>query len=173
MVYRLILQNPEDDQFECTFDIAPSASLFELHETIIKFVDYPKDLFTTFIFCDASFNVLEELTLEAVKEQDRTIEEAFSDRSKDLVYVFDTILERCFFIDLVRINMEQEDLSEAKLIRIKGDIPKPQLSSEELEDYIKNGNNVGDDFCDDLLDDEFDDLEDIEYSEDSFDEYDY
>lgn len=134
MIYRLLLESPEEESFECAFDIDGKSSLESLHQTILEFLDYPRYLFTSFIYCDASFNVLEELSLEDVKERNVSVADAFSDDTHDVVYVFDTLLERCFFVNVV--EKKEGEIDTPKLLHVKGKIPAAQLSNREVAEFI-------------------------------------
>ncbi|KGN97981.1 hypothetical protein HQ36_03380 [Porphyromonas gingivicanis] len=160
MTYRLILLSPEKEDFECVFDIDAQATLEDLHYSILKLLEYPQDLFTSFIYSDACFNVQEEITLEEARERQITVASAFEDEERDLLYVFDTLLERCLYVKMVETN--NTAIKEALLIRKKGEAPSPQLTNEEIESFLLEESTPFEMNEDAFLEDEnFD--EDIEY----------
>ncbi|MBB6275336.1 hypothetical protein [Porphyromonas circumdentaria] len=170
MTYRLILLSPEKEDFECVLDIDANATLEDLHFAILKLLDYPQDLFTSFMHSDACFNVQDEITLEEARESQITVATAFENEERDFLYVFDTLLERCFYVKVVEKN--QSSIDGYQLVRKKGEAPKPQLSNEEIENFLLEENTpfeMNEDSF--LLDDDFD--EEMEYpsfeEEDGFD----
>ncbi len=168
MTYRLILLSPENEDFECVFDINAEDTLESLHFAIVELLEYPKDLFTSFMYSDSCYNVQEEITLEDARERNIAIASAFEDEDKDLLYVFDTLLERCFYVKVV--EKSTASLDKYKLVRKKGVAPSPQLSNEEMEAFLLEEDAAfGEDEDRFFSEDDFD--EDMEFS--SFEEEDY
>ncbi len=169
MVYQLLLESPENEKFEALLEINESASLFDLHKAILSFLDYPKDIFTSFIFCDNNFNVLEEINIEDAKSNTKTLKEAFSKQEIQLAYIFDIMLERSFFINLVKIN--SYNITSPELIHLKGEIPKAILSPDEIDKYLAEDICNNNDDSEEFLFEDTDEIEDI--NSDFDDEFNY
>jgi hypothetical protein bacD2_07283 len=63
--------------------------------------------------------------------KDTTISELVEDEKQKLLYVFDYITERCFFIELSEI-ITGKDMNGAKCTKKSGDAPKQTVDFEEM-----------------------------------------
>ncbi|MFC2270454.1 MAG: hypothetical protein ACFNJO_05745, partial [Porphyromonas endodontalis] len=70
MAFKLLLLSPEIEDFERLLEIPESATLLDLHQLILQAVDYPSDLFTSFMLCDEDYNVLQEITNDSTSEEE-------------------------------------------------------------------------------------------------------
>ena len=63
--------------------------------------------------------------------KDTTISELIEDEKQKLIYVFDYMTERCFFIELSEI-ITGKDIEGAKCSKKEGDAPKQTINFEEM-----------------------------------------
>ena len=84
---------------------------YDFHEAILKSVGYANDQMTSFFICDDDWEKEKEVTLEEMDDnpeidswvmKDTAISELVEDEKQKLLYVFDYMTERCFFIELIR-----------------------------------------------------------------------
>ena len=108
MIYRRTLISDEAEGFLREIQIDPEATFYDFHEAIIKSVGYTDDQITSFFVCDDDWEKEKEITLEEMDDnpevdswvmRDTHINELVEDEKQKLVYVFDILTERCFFIE--------------------------------------------------------------------------
>ncbi|MEG2574102.1 MAG: hypothetical protein RSA44_05510 [Bacteroides sp.] len=140
MIYRFTIISDEVDDFVREIKIDSEASFFDLHKIVLKSVGYPDDQMTSFFICDDNWEKEKEITLE---EMDNSLEEdswvmketllsdLIEDEKQKLVYVFDYLTERMFFIELSEIITGQ-DLKEAVCSKQNGLPPKQTMDFEEM-----------------------------------------
>ena len=140
MIYRFTLISDEVDDFVREIQIDPEATFYDLHEAIIKSVDYTDDLMTSFFTCDNGWEKEKEITLEEMDDnpevdswvmRDTRISELVEDEHQRLIYVFDYMTERCFFIELSEI-ITGRSIDKAKCTKKKGTPPRQTIDFEEM-----------------------------------------
>ena len=140
MIYRFTLISDEIDDFVREIQIDPEATFFDFHEAIVKSVGYTNDQMTSFFICDEDWEKEKEITLEEMDSnpemdswimKDTAISELIEDEKQKLLYVFDYMTERCFFIELSEIITGKE-ISGAKCTKKSGDAPKQIVDFEEM-----------------------------------------
>ena len=112
MVYRFILINDEVEDFLREIQIDAESSFLDFHHAILESVNFPDNQMTSFFLCEDNWEKTTEITLEDMdlsSEEDNYVmektplNELVEDEQQKLVYVFDPLTERCFFIELVEI----------------------------------------------------------------------
>jgi hypothetical protein len=165
MIYRFTLISDEIDNFIREIQINPEATFFDFHEAILKSVNYTNDQMTSFFICDDNWEKEQEITLEEMdtnSEMDSwvmsetTLNELIEDEKQKLLYVFDNMTERCFFIELSEI-ITGKDIKTAVCTRKGGDVPKQTIDFEEL---VATGNSL--DLDENFYGDQDFDLEDFD-----------
>lgn len=140
MIYRFTIISDEVDDFIREIQIDPEATFFDFHKAILKSADYTDDQMTSFFICDDDWEKEQEVTLEEMdtnSEMDSWVmsetplSELIEDEKQKLLYVFDYMTERCFFIELSEI-ITGKDIKEAVCTRKAGDAPKQIVDFEEL-----------------------------------------
>ena len=148
MIYRFTLVSDEADDFVREIQIDPEATFYDFHEAILKSVGYTDDQMTSFFICDDYWEREKEVTLEEMDDtpemdswvmKDTRIDELVEDEKQKLVYVFDYMTERCFFIELQEI-ITGKRMKGAKCTRKEGEAPKQLMDFDEFE--AKNKNNA-------------------------------
>jgi len=166
MIYKFTLLSDEIDDFVRIIQIDPEATFFDLHNAILESVNYEKNQMTTFFICSDDWEKGQEVTLvemESSSEYDNLVmdktklEELLSDEKQKLLYVFDMVSDRAFFIELSEI-IPGKSISKPKCITTKGNPPAQSLDEEAIFNAPKinlDENFYGDeDFDIDELDEE-------------------
>lgn len=165
MVYRFILVSDEVDDFYREIKIDADASFLDFHKAILASTGYADDQMTSFFICEDNWEKREEITLEEMHTSsdedswvmDTTrISEFVEDEGQRLLYIFDPLAERCFFIELKEI-ITGKSLKAAECSRKGGQAPKQTVDFEELaksQPVIDTGENFygDDDFDEEDLD---------------------
>lgn len=179
MIYKFILVSDEEADFMREISISSEASFLELHEAILDSVNYEGGAITSFFTCSDDWEKEQEITLiemdtdsdvDSYVMSETPISELVTDEHQKLLYVFDFLSDRAFFIELKEIVFGQ-DIDAAECTASLGDAPE-QYKLEEVEDIFEpkgkktaisefdNENFYGDEgFNEDEFDDEsFSDL---------------
>ena len=140
MIYRFTIISDEVDDFVREIQIDPEATFFDLHEAILKAANYTNDQMTSFFICDDDWEKEKEITLEEMDNnpemdswimKETRLNELIEDEKQKLLYVFDYMTERCFFIELSEIITGQE-IKGAKCTKKSGEAPKQTVDFEEM-----------------------------------------
>ena len=141
MVYRFTLISDEVDDFIREIKIDSEATFHDFHEAILKAAGYKNDQLTSFFICDDDWEKEQEITLEDMgtsSDEDSYImketklSDLLEDEKQKLLYVFDPLSERVFFIELSEI-ITGKDLDNAICSRKAGEAPKQTLDFDEME----------------------------------------
>jgi hypothetical protein len=139
MIYRFTIISDETDNFIREIQIDPEATFFDFHKAILKSVDYTDDQMTSFFICGEDWEKEQEITLEEMdtnSEMDSwvmsetALSELIEDEKQKLLYIFDYMTERCFFIELSEIITGKE-IKAAVCTRKEGEVPKQTIDFEE------------------------------------------
>ena len=140
MIYRFSIISDEVDDFVREIQIDPEATFFDLHEAILKAANYTNDQMTSFFICDDDWEKEKEITLEEMDNnpemdswimKETRLNELIEDEKQKLLYVFDYMTERCFFIELSEIITGKE-IKGAKCTKKSGEAPKQTVDFEEM-----------------------------------------
>lgn len=139
MIYRFTLISDEADDFIREIQIDPEATFYDFHEAILKSVGYANDQMTSFFICDDDWEKEKEITLEEMDDNPEidSCDERYSNqrigrrRKAKLLYVFDYMTERCFFIELSEI-ITGKSMTGAKCTKKAGEAPKQTIDFEEM-----------------------------------------
>ena len=140
MIYRFTIISDEVDNFIREIQIDPEATFYDLHEAILKSTGYTNDQMTSFFLCDDDWEKEKEVTLEEMDDnpemdswvmKETAINELVEDEKQKLLYVFDYMTERCFFIELTEI-ITGKDMDGAKCTVKAGNAPKQTVDFEEM-----------------------------------------
>ncbi len=140
MIYRFTIISDEIDDFLREIQIDPDATFYDLHKAIVKSVSYADDQMTSFFICDDSWEKEKEITLEEMDTnpemdswvmEESVLNDLIEDEKQKMLYVFDYMTERCFFIELTEI-ITGKDMTGAECTRTIGDAPKQTIDFEEI-----------------------------------------
>jgi hypothetical protein len=141
MVFKFRILSDEVDNFTREIAIRSEASFLDLHNAILKSVGYAADQMTSFFLCNDDWEKETEVTLiemDSSPEVDSWImettklSELIEDEGQKLLYVFDYLTERSFFIETYEI-VPGKDLEKPRLLLSEGEAPEQTL---ELDDVI-------------------------------------
>ncbi len=145
MVYRFKLVSDEVSNFVREIEIDSEHSFLQLRNAILDSVGFSHDELDSFFICDEDWNKEEEITLEdmGVTASDRDLwlmestplEELIEEEGQKLIFVFDYLTERSFFMELKEIIPER-DLDSPVCTMRKGSGPKQSVDLTEFENQI-------------------------------------
>ncbi|MDR1645389.1 MAG: hypothetical protein LBS05_06150 [Tannerellaceae bacterium] len=154
MIYRFLIFSDEVDDFVREFKIDSEATFLNLHKAIVESTGYATDQMCSFFICDDDWNRKTEITLidmDKSPEEDNYImentplDELLSDEGQRLIYVFDYMTERAFFVELREI-IPGKTLTQVVCSRSQG-MPPPQTVNFEAIDTKTSGSSLfGEDF---------------------------
>lgn len=174
MLFRFLILSDEVDDFKREIKIDSEATFLELHNAILKSVGYTSDQMCSFFVCDDDWSKKTEITLmemdttsevDSYIMEDTQLEELLEDEHQKLLFVFDYMTERAFFMELREIETGKS-LSAPVCSKSVGLAPTQQMAFDEFE--TKTGSiDLGEDFYgdseynpDDLDKEGFDGLDD-------------
>lgn len=138
MIYRFLILSDEVDQFAREVKINSDATFLEFNNAILDSVKYTKDQITSFFICNDNWQKQEEISLIEMDTNSETdsylmentpLDEFITDEGQRLLYIFDNITDRAFFIELEEIQSGFLDAAQCTLS--KGNAP-----SQTAEDDI-------------------------------------
>ena len=140
MIYKFTILSDEVDNFTRIIEIDSDAKFIDLHNAILESVNYTKDQITSFFLCSDEWEKEQEVTLmemESSSEYDNltmsetVLDELLTDEKQKMLYIFDMMTERAFFIELSEI-ITGKDNTKAICTKSKGQAPEQTLSEEVL-----------------------------------------
>lgn len=140
MIYRFTIISDEVDDFIREIQIDSEASFFDFHEAILKATGYNNEQITSFFTCDEDWEKEVEVTLEDMGSssdedsyvmKDTALSTLLEDEKQKLLYVFDPLAERVFFIELSEI-ITGKTIAKALCTRKAGEAPAQTINFEEL-----------------------------------------
>lgn len=168
MVYRFVMLSDENDFFKREILIDAEASFLDFNDFIVESLGYSKSEMTTFYLSDEEWNKGQEVTLmdmgmsseyDSYLMDSTRLEDLLEQKGDRLLFVFDMLSERAFFMELVEL-LPGESLVRAKLIRSEGKAPE-QISTPELAE-LRSVSLAGARLEEDFLEDEELDLGDLD-----------
>jgi hypothetical protein len=140
MIYKFTVLSDEVDNFVRVIKIDPEATFFDLHNTILESVKYDKNQMTSFFICSDEWEKEQEVTLiemDSSSEYDNLVmdktklEELLDDEKQKLLYVFDMISDRAFFIELTEI-IPGKSVSKPEVVSTEGKAPQQIMAEEAI-----------------------------------------
>lgn len=176
MIYKFRLLSDEVEDFRRDIEIDSDATFHDLHKAIIAATGYSDDQMTSFFICDDRWEKETEITLEDMGSRsdednyimrETVIVDMIEEEKQRLLYVFDPLADRVFFMELSKIKYG-ENLDEAKCTKSLGEAPVQLLDFDEI---MKKSNAAATTDIDDLDDDFYgsDGYNDDEIDIDGFD----
>ena len=157
MVYRFTIISDEVDNFRREIQIDSDATFLDFHNAILESAGYPNDQMTSFFICDDNWEKETEITLEDMGSssdmdswimEETPLNELLEDEKQHLLYIFDPLADRAFFIELSEI-ITGKSLDEAVCTRSMGDAPQHVLDFDQLMATQVTSTNLDDSFEDD------------------------
>lgn len=177
MVYRFTIISDEAEDFMREIKIDADATFLDLHKLIISSCDYKDDQMTSFTICENGWEKGQEITLEVMDTDsfensaimaETELTEYLEDEKQHLLYTFDPLADRVFFIELSGIETGKH-LKEGKITRSIGAAPQQVLDFDEMfaRNPIVGDSSIFDDedmFGDEISDEDID-LEGLDISD--------
>ena len=144
MVFRFLLLSDEVDDFRREIQIDSDATFYDLHKAIISSVNYQDGEMTSFFLCSDDWEKETEITLTEMDTSseedsyimsDSVLNDFLEDEKQKLMYVFDYLTERAFFMELREI-ITGKDLKEAVVTRSQGEPPAQFVDFNDFENTI-------------------------------------
>ena len=141
MLFRFLILSDEVDDFKREIKIDSEATFLELHDAILDSVNYTKDQMTSFFICDEDWSKRTEITrveMDTTSDEDNYVmedthlDELLEDEHQKLLFVFDYMTDRAFFMELREI-IPGEDLDHPVCSKSKGLPPAQLISFDEFE----------------------------------------
>lgn len=149
MIYKLIFSCEEGDQnFRRVFEADADATFLELHEAILKSVNYPDDQMTSFFMCNDEWEKGQEVTLiemdsnfeyDNMVMNDTRLSDLITEQGQRLIYIFDPMFERYFFGSLREIM--PGSMVGVECTQSTGRAPKQLRQEDPLTANIKTGSD--------------------------------
>lgn len=179
MVYRFLLLSDEVDNFKREIQISSQATFLDFHEEILKATGYDPNQLYSFFICGDNWSMKTEVTMNEMdtsSEEDNYVmesvclEDLVTEEQQKLLYVFDQMSERVFFIELLEIITGKE-LKDPVCTKSIGNPP------QQLLDYTAAAMDLNFDLDekfygeDDYDDDELDGFDQGTFDDDPNDRY--
>lgn len=169
MIFRFTVISNEVDDFVREIKIDSDATFYELHRIILESCHYEDNQITSFFVCDDDWEPQQEIVLEDMGTslaedelylmKETKLSELLEEEEQRLVYIFDPLSERMFFIELTEVSYGQS-LEQAKCSRQRGDAPVQMIGIEDIlsKDVAKTTEDMNEDFygSEGFEDEEFD-----------------
>jgi hypothetical protein len=157
MVYRFTIISDEVDNFRREIQIDSDATFLDLHNAILKSANSQNDQMTSFFICDDNWEKETEITLEDMGTssdmdswvmEETPLNELLEDEKQHLLYIFDPLADRAFFMELSEI-ITGKSLSAAECTKSIGDAPQHLLDFDQLMATQVAASTLDDTFGDD------------------------
>ena len=150
MIYKFLLLSDEVETFSREICIDSEATFLELNDAILESVNYTKDQLTSFFMCEDNWEKKEEITLIEMDSssdedvwlmEDTRLSELIEDEHQSMLFVFDMMADRSFFMELREIELGK-NLLDPLCTKVKGKAPKQVMSLEELDKKMATTSSI-------------------------------
>ena len=140
MVYKFTILSDEVDNFVRIISIDSEATFFDLHNAILDSVNYEKNQMTSFFMCSDNWEKEQEVTLVEMESsseydnlvmEDTKLEDLVTEENQKLLYVFDMMSDRVFFMEMTDI-IPRKTLDKAVIETVEGEAPIQIMADEGL-----------------------------------------
>lgn len=144
MVYKFKLVSDEVSNFSREIEIDASSTFLQLRNAILDSVGYAKDDIDSFFLCDDEWQRQEEITLEDMGSSsdqdiwlmsDTPLNELIEEEGQKLVFVFDYMTERSFFMEM-KESVPGRNLADPICTIKRGKAPAQVIDLNEFETKI-------------------------------------
>lgn len=144
MVYKFKLVSDEVSNFSREIEIDSNSTFLQLRNAILDSVGYLKDDIDSFFLCDDEWQRQEEITLEDMGSssdqdiwlmEDTPLNELIEDEGQKLVFVFDYMTERSFFMEM-KEAIPGRNLADPICTVKRGKAPAQRVDLDEFEKQI-------------------------------------
>lgn len=144
MIFNFRLVSDEVDNFKREIQIDASATFLDLKKAICESVGYDKNQMSSFFLCDRNWEKEKEITFEdmdidADQEiwlmDESVLGDFIDDEGQKLLYVFDYITERSFFIEMTKM-ITGKSLKDPVCTLSVGQAPPEYVDLDEFDAKI-------------------------------------
>ena len=169
MIYKFCIVSDEVDNFKLEIAIDSDDTFLRLRNVILDSVGFTKDQLDSFFICEDDWSKGQEITLEEMDTdsdedmwlmEDAVLSDFIEDEGQKLIYVFDYMTDRCFFMEMKEMQ-PGKSLRDPLCQRKVGNAPKQFVDFDEMNDNILKKNT---------LTASIDDLDEDFYGDESFNE---
>lgn len=141
MIFRFLILSDETDDFKREIKIDAEATFLDLHDTLLDSVQYEKDQITSFFICDDDWSKKIEITrvemdtsseVDSYVMGDTRLEELLEDEHQKILFVFDYLTERAFFMELREI-IPGQDLPQPVISQSAGEAPAQFVNFDDFD----------------------------------------
>ncbi|MEN9918281.1 MAG: hypothetical protein RL662_717 [Bacteroidota bacterium] len=141
MVFRFLILSDEVDTFRRELQLDSDATFLDFHKAILSAVNYKDGEMASFFICSDTWEKEREITLTEMDTSfeedsyimaDSVLNDFLEDEKQKLMYIFDYLTERAFFIELREI-ITGKDLDKAACTKSEGEPPVQYVDFEEFE----------------------------------------
>ena len=164
-VFTFRMLSGEDDGFVCDIEVRGDQTLLTLHEAIQKNLGFDPGIMSSFFSTDKTWSKGDEYPLinmtgeeNASTMENTRVGNLVSAREDKLLYLFDYLSNRGFFMEVVEISKPAAGETYPRCTRREGD-PPPQLLFDDLT--APPDEDLFPDEDEDLLSDNFEDIDDL------------
>lgn len=175
MIYKFVLISDEAEDFMREISIDSEAKFIDLNNAILDSVNYTKDNLTSFFLCNEAWEKEQEITLMEMDTasdtdnyvmDDTVLSELLSDEGQKMLFVFDFMSDRAFFMQLKEI-VTGKDLDAPVCTKSTGIAPEQIQMADfgDLKNTLGNDSAMDENFygdeefdADELDEDSFSDL---------------
>jgi hypothetical protein len=160
MIYKFKIVSDEVERFFREIEIDSEANFLQLRNAILDSVNYTRDDLSSFFICDDDWTMRKEITLSDMGSdsdedvwlmEDTRIDELVEDEGQHLMFVFDYLTERCFYMELKEI-ITGKTLRDPLCTRKEGKAPAQKMSSLDFEEMVNKSSKKGNSKLEDDLD---------------------
>ena len=157
MVYRFTIISNEVEDFIREIKIDAEATFYDLHQAILSSCHYADNVPTSFFICNQEWEQEQEILLEDMgtsrSDEDlylmkkTRLNELLEDEKQRMVYVFDPLDNRMFFIELTEISFGKTQ-EQPVCSRSHGEAPQQSMDLEEFlnKETTKPSEDLNEDF---------------------------
>lgn len=154
MLFRFLLLSDEVEDFKREIKIDSECSFLDLYNVIMDSVGYSKDQMCSFFICEDDWRKTTEITLMEMDTssdednyvmEDTPLEELLEDERQKLLFVFDIMTERSFFMELREIIVS-ESIDKPLCSKSVGKAPAQLMQFEDFDTKAALSSDFGEDF---------------------------
>lgn len=155
MIYRFLMLSPEEEDFMREFKISSDATFLDFHDIIVESVNYDGKEMSSFFMCNEDWSQETEVTLvdmgsssdeDTFLMKDTPLSEFLEEEKQKLIFVYDYMTERSFFMELREIIFG-EDLERPLITKSIGQAPPQFIDfNEEIITTSTSSSIIDDDF---------------------------
>ena len=153
MIYKFRIVSDEVDNFKLEIAIDSDDTFLRLRNAILEAVGYSKDQHDSFFIRSDDWTKEKEITLTDMDTdsdedlwimEDTQLSEVIEDEGQKLIYVFDYMTERCFFMEMKEI-VTGKTLLDPLCQRKEGKAPEQFIDIDDFKPVIPTATDLDDD----------------------------